>query len=122
MKTIQGALGALALVLGVMPTAMAGTGEQQAAQDFAINVTGDALPASLGTLEYPYNAADRGRSGECEIRVEVAESGEAKEFNVLSCSHASFRGAAKTFAESLSYQPADQGEVHDLVVSWSTED
>lgn len=120
MKKLGTALGAFALVVGVMPAAMAQTAED--ARDFVIEVQGTALPTSLGELDYPYNAARLGRTGKCAISLEVSEAGTARNFDVTSCSHAGFERAASKFAETLEYPAASQGQAHDLVVTWTSED
>lgn len=121
MKKILGVLGTLALVVGVMPTATADLGVQSDAQDFAINVIGTELPVSIGQLDYPYMAADRGLSGECSIKLKVAETGSADTYDVTSCSNMSFKRAAEEFARTLSYDPSDASEIHELTVSWTTD-
>ena len=120
MKKILGVLGTFALVASVTPVAMAGNSDRDGAKDIAIDVKGTTLPASLGSLEYPYTAADRGLSGECEIQLQVAETGTASDHKVVSCSNAAFLRAAKSFAETLKFDPQDGGETHELLVSWST--
>jgi outer membrane biosynthesis protein TonB len=121
MKTFFGTISALSLVIGFAPVAMADLGVRTDAQDFAINVIGTELPVSVGQLDYPYKAADRGISGECSIRLQVAESGSAGSYDVTSCSNVSFRRAAEEFARTLSYEPDDATEVHELTVSWTTD-
>lgn len=121
MKKTGTALGALALVVGVMPAAMAQTAQEDA-RDYVIEVQGTALPTSLGELDYPYNAARLGRTGKCAIRLEVSETGTARNFDVKSCSHAGFERAASKFAETLEYPPSSRGQAHDLVVSWTNAD
>ena len=121
MKKQFGVLATLALVAGVTPAAMAELGSQDDGKDVAIDVKGVTLPVSLGSLEYPYTAAERGLSGECAIRMSVSERGEARNHEVLSCSDRSFRDAAETFAETLRFDPADGGETRELFISWSTD-
>lgn len=119
MKNIYGALSAVALVLGVTPIAMAEPGVE--ARDYAIDIKGEVLPVSLGELEYPYKAANRGKSGECVISLEVSHAGTAGRYNVETCSDNAFRKAADEFAATLEYPVSNAGQQHELLVSWSTD-
>lgn len=119
MKNIYGALGAVALVLGVTPIAIAEPGDE--ARDYAIDVKGEVLPVSLGELDYPYKAAERGKSGECVISLEVSHAGTAGSYNVKACSDNAFRKAADEFAATLAYPTSSAGQQHELLVSWTTE-
>jgi len=121
MKTlIKSVLVTMAASVSVMPTAMAETNATPAAKDFVIDVSGSELPVSLGALDYPYLAADRGISGECDLQVELAPTGDVSSFAVESCSNAAFERAAEDFARTLSYDAQESGKVHQLNVSWRT--
>lgn len=121
MKNIQKALGALAIFISVTPMAIAEPRGSDAVREFAIAVKGEAVPASLGSLDYPFLAVSKGRSGECAIRLEVARTGEAKDFDIMSCSHVTFQREAEQFAETLSFSPSSEEQTHELIVSWSTD-
>lgn len=122
MKKHIAALGAFAFVIGAMPIAKAQPNDTDKVRDIVIDVKGEVLPTDLGQLEYPYNAASKGRTGKCSIKLTVSEAGNAGNYAVESCSHASFRRAAALFAETLEYPRSSEGETHDLVVTWSVED
>ncbi len=119
MEKIYKALGALALTVGVMQTAMAEPGDDKGVRTYTIDVKGDTLPTDVGELEFPYNAADRGLSGECRIKLEVGETGKAKAYDVTSCSNAVFQRAAAAFAKSASFDSTAESE-QEVVVSWKT--
>ena len=121
MKKLVGVLGTLALVVSVMPTATAEQGVEENARDLTIDVTGTAVPASLGELIYPYYAAERGMAGECSMELSVDEAGEATSYQIRECSHATFRRAAESFARTLNYAPAEAASTQELTVSWGAD-
>jgi len=114
------ALGALATAVCVTPIAGAEPGDKNDARNYTIDVKGDVLPSQLGDLEYPYRAADRGVSGECQIKVEVAENGKTKAYDVTNCSNALFQRAAAAFAKSSKFDTPNSDAEHTLTVSWNT--
>ena len=118
MKKLVGVLGTLALVVSVMPTATAEQGVVEDARDLTIDVSGTAVPSSLGELSYPYYAAERGMAGECSLELNVDASGEATSYQIRDCSHATFRRAAESFARTLNYAPATADTTQELTVSW----
>ena len=117
-NTLKAVLVTTAVSVSVMPTAFADT--TPPAKDFTIDVSGSELPVSLGALDYPYVAADRGISGECDVEVELAPTGDVSSFAVQACSNAAFERAAEDFARTLSYDAETAGTTQKLTVSWQT--
>lgn len=117
MKKLNMVLGTVALAVSVMPTAVADFGVDADVKDYTINVIGTELPVSLGSLNYPYYAAERSMAGNCAIELSIDAAGAAESFEVLSCSHMVFEREVRDFARSLSFEPSAQG-VHELQVTW----
>ncbi|MAI91402.1 energy transducer TonB [Ponticaulis sp.] len=118
MNKLVGVLGTLALVVSVMPTATAELDVASDARDLTIDVTGPELPVTLGSLDYPFYAAERGMAGQCSVELNVNADGSAASYNVSECSHATFRRAAESFARSANFAPGANEEVHELTISW----
>ena len=45
------------------------------AMSYSIDVAGTELPVTLGSLDYPYLAAERGIAGECELALTLGADG-----------------------------------------------
>ena len=112
---------ATAFAFSLAPVAFADLDAVEAPRSFTIDVTGGDLPVSLGDLAYPYNAAENGLAGVCEVELVVGETGKAEDYKVQSCSNEAFEEAATSFAETLSYGEAATDSTQSLTIAWNIE-
>lgn len=112
---------ACVLAASVMPAAIAQSAEEASAKAYEIKVQGDALPAEVNTLEYPFMSASRGKSGACDLSVTVDDRGNIGAVRVKACSSSYFHEEAAKLArnDSASTQVA---AVHPMRIEWSIED
>lgn len=89
------------------------------AMSYSIDVAGTELPVTLGSLDYPYRAAERGLAGECQLALTLGADGKATDYSVQSCTHNAFASEAAEFAKSLAYDRAAASEAQELTISWS---
>ena len=112
---------ACVLAASVMPTAIAQTAGEAPVKAYEITVQGEALPAAVNTLEYPFMSASRGKSGACDLSVTVDDRGNIGAVRVQSCSSSYFHEEASklTLGDSPSTQVA---AVHPMRIEWTIED
>ena len=100
MKLIHAILGVGAASL--LPTALA---QQPAGQPYVISVASDAKPISHTEYRYPSYAGVRGLEGACEVTFAISTACEADAIRVGACTSETFRRAAKSTVEGMTFAP-----------------
>ena len=121
-KTIMKHVALMACVLAasVMPTATAQTKESANSKAYSIQIKGEAVPATMQQVGYPYGAAKRSRSGHCDLLVQESPDGRIGAVTVRSCSSAHFRAEADRLA-SKSKPLAGESTFKPLRIEWTIE-
>ncbi|MDZ4760027.1 MAG: TonB family protein [Alphaproteobacteria bacterium] len=86
---------------------------------YAIAVTADAVPVSHGGMRYPYQAASRGLSGVCDLRVDVDATGSGSDVRLVSCSSEVFRRQALSLASKVAFKPGAPADDALLRIRWT---
>lgn len=108
----------------VMPTALASTAFAGEPIDttpiaYSIALNSSVKPMDNGGLRYPAAAAVRGQSGFCDVRLDVAPTGETANVEVLACTSDAFRREARRIASGLRY--GKSADDVSLRIRWNIE-
>ena len=114
------ALMACVLAASVMPTATAQVMENANSKAYTIVVEGEAMPAGIENIAYPYRAASKDRSGYCDLLVQHDEAGQTGLVSIESCSAPGFKQEALTLVNRSSALEG-MSEFTPLRIEWSIE-
>lgn len=95
-------------VASVTPTAAAYEDEVPAftgkGAPFAVEIDASHQPVEVTNVAYPQAAGIRKINGDCDIRFDVAASGQPKDIQVTNCSSDLFRSEAARIAQGMKYE------------------
>ena len=114
---------AAVIVAGAMPAAIAQSTSDTQGVPYTITFDGTVYPASLGEMEYPFEAASTGRSGSCALTVHATDDDMIEAIEIVSCTDHRFRWAAERFIDAQAEPDAGAAPItaHPLTVSWTIE-
>lgn len=70
---------------------------------FAVEIDASHQPAEVTSVAYPQAAGIRRINGECDVRFDVAATGETQDVKVTNCSSELFRTEAQRIAQGMKY-------------------
>lgn len=93
-----------AALASVLPSASADERAKQP-KPFSIAFSSEVAPVSYGEFRYPSYAGVRNLSGQCEVSFAIGVSGKPDAIRIASCTSDSFRAAAKSTVQAMSFAP-----------------